>query len=245
MILGDRDVLGVARRAHRARAEVRRLRSRVVRAVAASSRVWHQPLVAPPSPGHPDPTNGVERRRDAARAPAMPARTARSRRSVTAPVQKSAHPRRGLRVHRPHRILRRSARGTPRVVMMLRRRRERRTAARRAASRRTSPLADVPAAITRDAVRETLAIVDAGAAPQLRHRRAAHRRVRPQPACRRRRPPRSRGTRRHRAGDRGRARRPASTRTGPMPADTVFVPAHARGYDAIVAMYHDQGLPGR
>jgi len=31
--------------------------------------------------------------------------------------------------------------------------------------------------------------------------------------------------------------------TGPLPADTVFVPAHARGYDAIVAMYHDQGLP--
>jgi hypothetical protein len=30
---------------------------------------------------------------------------------------------------------------------------------------------------------------------------------------------------------------------GPIPADTVFVPAHARAYDAIVAMYHDQGLP--
>jgi 4-hydroxythreonine-4-phosphate dehydrogenase len=30
---------------------------------------------------------------------------------------------------------------------------------------------------------------------------------------------------------------------GPLPADTVFVPARARTYDAIVAMYHDQGLP--
>jgi 4-hydroxythreonine-4-phosphate dehydrogenase len=29
---------------------------------------------------------------------------------------------------------------------------------------------------------------------------------------------------------------------GPLPADTVFVPANARRYDAIVAMYHDQGL---
>jgi 4-hydroxythreonine-4-phosphate dehydrogenase len=29
---------------------------------------------------------------------------------------------------------------------------------------------------------------------------------------------------------------------GPLPADTVFVPAQARGYDAILAMYHDQGL---
>ena len=31
--------------------------------------------------------------------------------------------------------------------------------------------------------------------------------------------------------------------TGPIPADTVFVPAIAQRYDAIVAMYHDQGLP--
>jgi len=31
--------------------------------------------------------------------------------------------------------------------------------------------------------------------------------------------------------------------TGPIPADTVFVPNIARRYDAIVAMYHDQGLP--
>jgi 4-hydroxythreonine-4-phosphate dehydrogenase len=29
---------------------------------------------------------------------------------------------------------------------------------------------------------------------------------------------------------------------GPFPADTIFVPAHARGYDVILAMYHDQGL---
>ena len=31
--------------------------------------------------------------------------------------------------------------------------------------------------------------------------------------------------------------------TGPLPADTVFVPEIARRFDAIVAMYHDQGLP--
>jgi 4-hydroxythreonine-4-phosphate dehydrogenase len=31
--------------------------------------------------------------------------------------------------------------------------------------------------------------------------------------------------------------------TGPMPADTVFVPDIAKRFDAIVAMYHDQGLP--
>jgi 4-hydroxythreonine-4-phosphate dehydrogenase len=31
--------------------------------------------------------------------------------------------------------------------------------------------------------------------------------------------------------------------TGPLPADTAFVPMHLRDYDAVLAMYHDQGLP--
>jgi 4-hydroxythreonine-4-phosphate dehydrogenase len=31
--------------------------------------------------------------------------------------------------------------------------------------------------------------------------------------------------------------------SGPYPADTVFVPDIAQRFDAIVAMYHDQGLP--
>jgi 4-hydroxythreonine-4-phosphate dehydrogenase len=31
--------------------------------------------------------------------------------------------------------------------------------------------------------------------------------------------------------------------SGPLPADTVFVPAILAGYDAVLAMYHDQGLP--
>lgn len=30
---------------------------------------------------------------------------------------------------------------------------------------------------------------------------------------------------------------------GPMPADTAFVPMHLDHYDAVLAMYHDQGLP--
>ena len=30
---------------------------------------------------------------------------------------------------------------------------------------------------------------------------------------------------------------------GPLPADTAFLPAKLRGYDAVIAMYHDQGLP--
>jgi 4-hydroxythreonine-4-phosphate dehydrogenase len=31
--------------------------------------------------------------------------------------------------------------------------------------------------------------------------------------------------------------------TGPLPADSVFVPSVLAGYDAVLAMYHDQGLP--
>lgn len=31
--------------------------------------------------------------------------------------------------------------------------------------------------------------------------------------------------------------------TGPLPADTAFVPERMRDFDAVLAMYHDQGLP--
>ena len=30
---------------------------------------------------------------------------------------------------------------------------------------------------------------------------------------------------------------------GPVPADTAFIPAQLKGVDAVLAMYHDQGLP--
>ena len=30
---------------------------------------------------------------------------------------------------------------------------------------------------------------------------------------------------------------------GPLPADTAFVPARLEEFDAVLAMYHDQGLP--
>jgi 4-hydroxythreonine-4-phosphate dehydrogenase len=30
---------------------------------------------------------------------------------------------------------------------------------------------------------------------------------------------------------------------GPVPADTAFLPHRLKGIDAVVAMYHDQGLP--
>ena len=30
---------------------------------------------------------------------------------------------------------------------------------------------------------------------------------------------------------------------GPLPADTAFLPGKLAGFDAVLAMYHDQGLP--
>ncbi|MGH8852616.1 MAG: 4-hydroxythreonine-4-phosphate dehydrogenase PdxA [Casimicrobiaceae bacterium] len=104
------------------------------------------------------------------------------------------------------------------------------------------PLAAVPAAITRDALERTLRIVVADlqakfgiAAPRLA-------------VC---------GLNPH-AGEGGylgreeidviapvleQLRREGMHLAGPLPADTVFVPARARDCDCIVAMYHDQGLP--
>ncbi|TFH88699.1 4-hydroxythreonine-4-phosphate dehydrogenase PdxA [Billgrantia azerbaijanica] len=38
-------------------------------------------------------------------------------------------------------------------------------------------------------------------------------------------------------------RREGFTLDGPLPADTLFTPRHLAGVDAVLAMYHDQGLP--
>ena len=40
-----------------------------------------------------------------------------------------------------------------------------------------------------------------------------------------------------------RLRRAGLSVTGPLPADTAFTPHRLRGTDAVLAMYHDQGLP--
>jgi len=104
------------------------------------------------------------------------------------------------------------------------------------------PLRDVPAAITREAVSETIAILE-------RELRARLGIAKPRIAvC---------GLNPH-AGEGGHlgredidviapaletARAQGADVTGPLPADTVFVPDIAQRFDAIVAMYHDQGLP--
>jgi len=201
--------------------------------------VWHQPLAAPPVPGHPDPTNGasvLSMLRHACDACAQGAFAA----LVTAPVQKSAILDAGL-PFTGHTEYFAERTGTPRVVMMLVGGAAD-TPLRVALVTTHLPLAAVPAAITRNAVRETLAIVDADlrrrfgiAAPRIA-------------VC---------GLNPH-AGESGHlgreevdtiapaiadARDSGIDAHGPLPADTVFVPSQARAYDAIVAMYHDQGLP--
>ncbi len=40
-----------------------------------------------------------------------------------------------------------------------------------------------------------------------------------------------------------RLRREGMQLVGPLPADTLFTPRHLEGADAVLAMYHDQGLP--
>jgi len=239
VILGDRDVLA-------ARASRVGLAPKYADYDPASFapsggvvEVWHQPLAAPPVPGHPDPTNGaavLAMLRHACDACAQGAFAA----LVTAPVQKSAVLDAGL-PFTGHTEYFAERTGTPRVVMML-------VGGTADATLRVAlvtthlPLAAVPAAITRNAVRETLTIVDA----DLRRRFGI---ATPRIAvC---------GLNPH-AGEGGHLGReevdtiaPAIADAcdsgidahGPLPADTVFVPSQARAYDAIVAMYHDQGLP--
>ncbi|HVO88555.1 MAG TPA: 4-hydroxythreonine-4-phosphate dehydrogenase PdxA [Casimicrobiaceae bacterium] len=206
---------------------------------AGTIEVWHAAVTAPVSAGHPDPVNArfvldmLARGCDACATGAFDA-------LVTAPVQKSVLLDAGIAfighteffAQRTH---------TPRVVMML------------VGGATDEPLrvalvtthlalSEVPRNITREAVEQTLRIVH----DDLVHRFGI---AAPRIAvC---------GLNPH-AGEGGhfgreeidtiapalQAVRDAGVDAhGPLPADTVFVPDIARGYDAIVAMYHDQGLP--
>lgn len=202
--------------------------------------VWHHPLAAPVTPGHPDPTNApavLAMLRDAVDACATGAFAA----LVTAPMQKSVMMDAGI-AFSGHTEYLAERTHTPRVVMML-------VGGDAAAPLRVAlvtthlPLAAVPRAITPAAVHETLVITAHALAT---HFGIAAPRI---AVC---------GLNPH-AGEGGHlgreeldviapaiaevARDSIATLTGPWPADTVFVPGHARHYDAIVAMYHDQGLP--
>ena len=239
VVLGDRDLLD-------ARAQRIGIAPRYVRydplAFAPHGgpvEVWHHPLAAPAVAGHPDPTNALAvlaMLEDACDACATGAFAA----LVTAPLQKSVINDAGLPfVGHTEFFAKRT--GTPRVVMML-------VSGTGADALRVAlvtthlPLRAVADAITPDAVAQTVDIVQ-------RELTARFAIGKPRIAvC---------GLNPH-AGESGHlgdeeakviapvlaaARERGLDVTGPLPADTAFVPDISRRYDAIVAMYHDQGLP--
>jgi len=239
VILGDRDL--IATRAARigmalACRDYDPARGAVPREVV---EVWHHPLAVPVTPGRPDPANAASvlamlvHASDACAAGAFTA-------LVTAPVQKSVLMDAGIPFS-GHTEFFAQRTHTPRVVMLL-------VGGAAAMPLRVAlvtthlPLAAVPASITREAVAGTTAMVAAELAAKFGI-------VAPRIAvC---------GLNPH-AGEGGHLGREeidviapaiASLReaghdvTGPLPADTAFVPDVAQRYDAIVAMYHDQGLP--
>ncbi len=197
--------------------------------------VWDEPVTVSVEPGRPDPANAaavVAMLTHASDACATGACAA----LVTAPVQKSVLVDAGY-AFTGHTEFLAARTGTPRVVMLLVG-----DELRVALVTTHLPLSAVPAAITREAVGATIAILAAALA---RDFGIAQPRI---AVC---------GLNPH-AGEGGHlgqeeidviapaiaaARAAGHDVAGPLAADTAFVPDVARRYDAIVAMYHDQGLP--
>jgi 4-hydroxythreonine-4-phosphate dehydrogenase len=193
------------------------------------------PAPAPVEAGRLDPANGRHVLALLDRALAG-CRSAEFDAMVTAPVQKSTINDAGV-AFTGHTEYLAERTGTPRVVMMLA------GGGMRVALATTHlPLADVPAAITRDGLAETIRIV----ARDLRLRFGI---ARPCILVA--------GLNPH-AGESGHLGReeievivPALSLVrgegldvrGPFPADTLFTARTLAGADAVVAMYHDQGLP--
>jgi 4-hydroxythreonine-4-phosphate dehydrogenase len=239
VVLGDRGLLDERARRIGIEPGYADFRSVQDRASGDAIEVWNVPLVVRAQAGLPDPANAahvidmLERACDACATGVLDAMT-------TAPVQKSAILDAGI-PFTGHTEFLAARTHTPRVVMML-------SGGDASAPLRVAlvtthlPLKDVAAAITREAVVETLVVVDRAlrtqfgiGAPSIA-------------VC---------GLNPH-AGEGGylgsedrdaiapaiRAAVAAGIDAhGPFPADTIFVPQHARAFDAIVAMYHDQGLP--
>jgi len=205
----------------------------------ATVEVWHEPVVAPVIPGKPDPANAASviamlaRACDACATGAFDA-------LVTAPAQKSVLLDAGY-AFAGHTEFFAERTHTPRVVMLLVGGSGEHPL-RVALATTHLPLHAVAQAITREVLDETLDIL----AHDLQRKFGIER---PRIAvC---------GLNPH-AGEGGhlgreevdviapavfRARERGLDVHGPTPADKVFVPMHARHYDAILAMYHDQGLP--
>lgn len=193
------------------------------------------PMAAPERPGHLDPANGGYVL-ECLRLAADQCLNGRAAGLVTGPVHKGLINRAGIDFSGHTEFLAGRA-GVDRVVMML--------AAgdlRVALATTHLPLKNVPAAITRDHLTRTLEILDA----DLRVRFGIES---PRIAVL--------GLNPH-AGEDGvlgdeeievitpvieTLCQRGMRLTGPLPADTAFVPARLAKFDAVLAMYHDQGLP--
>jgi 4-hydroxythreonine-4-phosphate dehydrogenase len=207
----------------------------VSRARAPALSVLGIPVASPVQPGRLDAANGrhvlalLDRAVDGCASGEFDA-------MVTAPVQKSTINDAGV-AFTGHTEYLAARTGTPRVVMMLVG-----GGLRVALATTHLPLSEVPRAITREVVEETLRILHA----DLRGKFGISR-------------PRIRvaGLNPH-AGEAGYLGReeievitPAIQAlaaegidvTGPYPADTLYTPGMLAGVDATLAMYHDQGLP--
>lgn len=196
--------------------------------------VHHVPLGVSERPGHPDPGNARHVLETLAEA-ADGCIGGRYAAVVTAPLQKASINEAGIRFSGHTEFF--AERCHADVVMMLAS-----PELRVALATTHLPLADVPAAITRDSLERTLRIVH-------REMRAKFGLVEPRIAVL--------GLNPH-AGEGGHLgheeidtiiplldtlRAEGMHLLGPLPADTAFVPAQRERYDAVLAMYHDQALP--
>lgn len=200
-----------------------------------SIEVINVPLAVPSVPGRPDPANAraVLATLDAA---IDGCRSGRFAAMVTAPVQKSAISDAGI-PFTGHTEYLAERTGTPRVVMMLVG-----GGLRVALATTHLPLSAVAQAITVAALTETLAILehDLVARFGISHPRIAVAGLNPHAG---------------EGGHLGReeidviepalalARQRGLSVEGPLPADTLFQPKVLEHADAVLAMYHDQGLP--
>lgn len=186
-------------------------------------------------PGRPDPANAhyVLATLDAAAEGCLAGRFAAM---VTAPVQKSAINDAGIAFQGHTEYLAAMTGGVHPVMLLVAGR------LRVALATTHLPLAEVPRRLTRETLERTLGVLDAGLRESLG---IAHPRIL---VC---------GLNPH-AGEGGHlgreeidvigpsletARARGIDAAGPVPADTAFTPASLAGADAVLAMYHDQGLP--
>jgi 4-hydroxythreonine-4-phosphate dehydrogenase len=198
-------------------------------------QVEHIPLARPRVPGRLDPANSryvlsvLERALGGCLSGEYDA-------MVTAPVQKSVINDAGIRFTGHTEFLAEKARA-PHVVMMLVG-----GGLRVALATTHLPLSDVPPAITRDLIVQCLRVLDR----DLRRRfRIASPRILVAGLN-----PHSGESGHFGTEDRdiiapaiAEAKAAGIEASGPLPADTLFVPERLKGADCVLAMYHDQGLP--